>query len=812
MNKRADQAIDNNAARSRAAHWRETDPEAAREARKYGQPLPSRRFLMELFGDFASPLKASDLSRMLELDENERGGLQTRLGAMVRDGQLVRDRRGGYGLAERMNLVRGRISAHPNGFGFLLPEDGSDDLFLAPRQMRSLMHGDRVLARVAGIDHRGRREGALVEILERQHRTVVGRFFLDGELGWVRPDDKRLPQDVLVHEPDRATAAHGQMVVVELTAYPDKRQPAVGRIAEVLGDHMAPGMEIDVAIRAHELPVDWPADVLAEADGLPDSVPGSARTEAGRVDLTGVPLVTIDGADARDFDDAVYAEPTAGGWRLLVAIADVSAYVIPGNALDREARIRGNSVYFPGRVVPMLPEALSNGLCSLNPEVDRLCVACEMLIDRSGKVKRTRFLRGVMRSAARLTYDTVYDWLWQGKAGKKEHEAPYWDSLQALADVYRALASQRRRRGAIDFETVETRIVFGQGRKIERIVPVERNEAHRLIEECMIAANIAAARHLARQRMPLLYRVHAGPDADRLANVRTFLGALGLALGGGEQPEPLDYARLLEQVEGRPDAELIQTVLLRSLKQAVYLPDNNGHFGLALEAYAHFTSPIRRYPDLLVHRAIVHRLAGDGPDNFTYDHARLVDAGAHCSMTERRADEATRDAVAWLKCEYMLDKVGQEFDGLVSAVTSFGLFVELDGIHVEGLVHITALPGDYYRFDPAHHRLEGERSGRSFRLGSPLRVKVVAVNLDERKIDFELVEDALPAAGGKPSASPGGRRGRGRFKAAEKPVGKEKAKAKGKAKGKKDKNKGKGKRREKSKGKDRSKTPASRRR
>jgi ribonuclease R len=777
MTKRNAKDGDQEAARTRAANWRKNDPQAAAEARKYGQPLPSRHFLMELLADFARPLDADELAQMLGLDAAERGGLNTRLGAMVRDGQLLRDRRGGYGLAERMNLVRGRISAHPDGFGFLLPEDGSDDLFLAPRQMRSLMHGDRVLARVAGIDHRGRREGALVEVLERQHRSVVGRFFVDGELAWVRPDDKRLPQDVMVLEHDRAAASHGQMVVVELTSYPDKRQPAVGRIVEVLGDHMAPGMEIDVAIRAHELPIEWPVEVLAEADLLPDHVPAGAR--AGRVDLTGTPLVTIDGEDARDFDDAVYAEPAGDGWRLLVAIADVSAYVTPDSALDREARNRGNSVYFPERVLPMLPEALSNGLCSLNPEVDRLCVACELLIGHDGRVKRTKFLRGVMRSAARLTYDTVYGWLWQGQAGKQEHAAPYWDSLQALAEVYRALAAQRRRRGAIDFETVETRIVFGAGRKIERIVPIERNDAHKLIEECMIAANIAAARHLAHEKMPLLYRVHAGPDADRLANLRTFLGALGLALGGGEQPEPLDYARLLEQVTGRPDADLIQTVLLRSLKQAVYLPDNNGHFGLALTAYAHFTSPIRRYPDLLVHRAIAHRLAGGSAEDFPYDHARLVDAGAHCSMTERRADEATRDAVAWLKCEYMLDKVGQEFDGLVSSVTSFGLFVELEGIHVEGLVHITALPGDYYRFDPAHHRLDGERSGRTFRLGSPLRVKLVAVNLDERKIDFELVASAEA-----PATAPGGRRGSS--KATDKP----RAKGKGKTRGRRTRKKG----------------------
>lgn len=723
--------------------WRREDPEAKREASKYAHPIPSRRYLLDLLAAQERPLRGSELAALLGLEGEADESLHVRLRAMVRDGQLLRDRRGVYGLVSRMDLIRGRVSGHRDGFGFLIPEDGSDDLFLAPRQMRSLMHGDLVLARVAGIDHRGRREGALVEILERHHKQLVGRYMVENGIGFLRPDDRRIHHEVLIAKKARGGAKSGQMVIAEIRDYPDKRQPASAAIIQVLGDHMAPGMEIDVAIQTHELPVAWPEDALAEAEAFGTAIPDAGRE--GRVDLTGMPLVTIDGEDARDFDDAVFAQQTPNGWRVVVAIADVSAYVAPGSALDKEGLTRGNSVYFPERVIPMLPEALSNGLCSLNPHVDRFCVACEMLLTPDGEIRRSRFMRGVMRSAARLTYNEVYAMLWRDEASDKQRKGAYWASLQALKGAYEALAGQRRRRGAIDFETVETRIVFGADRKIERIVPVHRNDAHKLIEECMIAANVATARHLARQRMPLLYRVHGGPTADRLDNLRTFLGAIGLSLGGGDRPEASDYAMLLETITGRPDAELIQTVLLRSLKQAVYAPDNLGHFGLSLDAYAHFTSPIRRYPDLLVHRAIIHRLEGGSPAEFRYNHGHLQQIGESCSMTERRADEATRDAIAWLKCEYMLDKVGMEFDGLITAVTGFGLFIELSEIHVEGLVHVTALPGDYYHFDPAHHRLSGERTGRRFRLADPVRVRVVQVNLDERKIDFELAEPGAPA-------------------------------------------------------------------
>ncbi len=722
-----------------AGRRRSRDPHAKREATRYERPIASREYLMQLLEEQGMPLGMETIADLLGYSEEaELEALRRRLNAMERDGQLIRNRRQGYGLVDKLDLVRGRVVGHPDGFGFLVPEEGGDDLYLPPRQMRALFHDDRVVARVTGIDRRGRREGAVVEVLERNTQRVVGRFYLESGVSFVVPDNKRITQDIAIPPDLRGGARHGQIVTATIVEQPGKRSRPIGQVAEVLGDHMDPGMEIDIAIRSHELPLAWPAAVEHEVGRYGQDVPKAAKQ--GRTDLRDTPLVTIDGEDARDFDDAVYCERTPKGWRLLVAIADVSHYVQPGSALDEEAAARGTSVYFPERVIPMLPEVLSNGLCSINPEVDRLCMVCEIYISQEGKITRSRFMEGLMRSHARLTYDEVASILVDRDSKLRKRHTGLVSHLEELYRLYKVLQKLRKRRGAIDFDTTETRIVFGSERKIERIVPVERNDAHRIIEECMIAANVCAARFLTRHRMPTLYRVHEGPKADKVADLREFLGELGLSLQGGEKPAARHYAAVLDQIHERPDAHLIQTVLLRSLQQAQYSPENKGHFGLAHEQYLHFTSPIRRYPDLLVHRAIRHVLKGGKAGDFSYDRGYMHESGEHCSMTERRADEATRDAVDWLKCEYMLDRVGEMYNGIITSVTSFGIFVELQDIYVEGLVHVTALKNDYYHYDHAGHRLCGERTRTIYRLADKVRVKVMRVDLDERKIDFELIE------------------------------------------------------------------------
>jgi ribonuclease R len=731
--------------------WQQMDPFLAREQEKYGRASPSREFILQYLEEKGMPLTLEELCADWRMDDGwEVEALSRRLRAMERDGQLIRNRREGYGLVAKMNLVTGRVIGHPEGHGFLIPDEGGDSLFLSPRQMRKLLHGDRAVARVIGVDYRGRREGAVVEVLERNTETVVGRFCEERGAYFIIPDNKRISQDIMVPADGRGEARAGQIVIAELIEQPSAQSRPLGRVKEVLGEHMAPGMEIRIAIASHGIPVEWPEAVVEEAGRHGESVPEAAKQ--GRWDLRGTPLVTIDGITARDFDDAVYCERRGANWRLLVAIADVSWYVRPGTALDQEARKRGNSVYFPDRAIPMLPEALSNGLCSLNPDVDRLCMVCEMTFNAEGRIVRSRFAEAVMRSHARLTYDTVAAIVADRDPRIRAEYAKVAPHLDRLHELYQVLRVGREQRGAMDFDTQETVIEYGPDRKIERILPTERNDAHRLIEECMISANVAAARFLQRHKMPGLYRVHEGPAEDRLNKLRAFLGELGLGLSGGEKPSPLDYTRLLDRVRDRPDAHLIQTVMLRSLAQAIYNPGNVGHFGLALEAYAHFTSPIRRYPDLQVHRAIRHVLNGGKAADFPYNHTDLIGLGEHCSMTERRADEAVRDAVEWLKCEFMLDKVGQVFDGIVTGVTGFGLFVELRGVFVEGLVHVTSLRNDYYRFDPVGHRLHGERSGQVYRLGDSLRVRVTRADLDERKIDFEPIEMER-------SEKSGGRRG-----------------------------------------------------
>lgn len=716
------------------------DPFFKRESEKYADPIPSREFILKILEDFGRPMSRNQIINKLELDEeSKQDALGFRLRAMVRDGQIMQDRRGRYCLFNRINLQRGTIQAHPDGFGFFIPDDGTDDMILSAKEMRAVMHGDSVLAYQVGVDRRNRPEGKIHEVIEHANASVVGRFFSEHGVNFVVPDSKRLTQDISIPHGSEFEAKNGQMVLVELLAYPSKRAQAIGKVIHILGEHMAPGMEIQVAILAHGLPEKWPEDVLTEVAKISQQV--SPSQIKGRNDLRHLPFVTIDGEDAKDFDDAVYciAKPN-GGFQLYVAIADVSHYVGMNSALDKEAARRGNSVYFPGKVVPMLPEALSNGICSLNPQVDRLCMVVEMAITPAGKISRSRFYRAVIHSQARLTYTQVNQWLING--GTDEVHQALWPHLYALQAVYHLLLKTRKLRGAMDFDTTETRIEFDDNRKIQQIVPVIRNDAHRLIEECMLAANVATARFLARAKIPTLYRVHAAPEEDKIIALRKFLGEFGLQLGGGKKPTPKDFQMTLAGLGDRAEKHLIETVMLRSLKQAQYLESNDGHFGLAYSAYTHFTSPIRRYPDLLIHRAVGFVIDSNNlEDKFVYNEDDMNRLGKHCSSTERRADEATREVVAWLKCEYMQDKIGQVFTGKISAVTSFGIFVELNDIYVEGLIHVTSLKNDYYAFDAVKHRLVGERGGHTYRLGDKMTVLVARVDLDERKIDFELADE-----------------------------------------------------------------------
>lgn len=718
------------------------DPYLEREREKYDEPVPSREFLLEQLQQQRKPLARKDFAELFGLASEEAlEGLRRRLRAMERDGQVVRNRRGGYVVVDNEDLVRGRVRAGPEGTGVLRPDRPGDDVFLSPREMRSLLHGDRIVVRIVGLDDHGRPAGELVEVLERANAQVTGRYFEESGVGFLVPNNKRLHQDLIIPPDYRGEARNGQLVVAEVLSQPSHRRQPIGRVVEVFGEHIEAGSEIEVAARVHGIPVEWPAAVIRESERLGDAVPEDAK--AGRRDLRNLPLVTIDGADARDFDDAVYCEPTATGWKLLVAIADVAHYVRSASALDREASERGNSVYFPRNVVPMLPEALSNGLCSLNPKVDRLCMVCEMQIDREGRLKRSRFYEGVMNSAARLTYEDADAIHGKRDPSLRRQHRGLLKHIDNLFQVYRALRKERERRGAIDFNTTESVLEFDDRGQVRAIHPAQRLEAHRLIEECMVKANVATARFLRRHRIPALYRVHEPPAEERLENLRKFLAQIGLRLEGGNEPTPKDYARLMQRVRGRPDRHLIETVMLRSMMAAEYRPDNGGHFGLALDAYAHFTSPIRRYPDLVVHRAIKHILSGAGPEAFEYHEDYLVTLGEHCTMTDRRAEEATRDATMTLKCRYMSDQIGNEFNGVISGVTSFGLFVELDDLYVDGLIHITNLEQDFFHFDPIGHRLTGERTGKEYRLTDRIRVRVARVDIDERKLDFDPVAHPL---------------------------------------------------------------------
>jgi len=713
--------------------------------------IPSREQIIKDLESAGKPLKRRQIAQFYDLNEpEEREAIRRRLRAMVRDGQLIENRRGAYGLARNMDLVSGRVQAHADGFGFVIPDAGGEDLFLSSREMRRVLHRDKVLANVIGVDQRGRKEGTVVEILERANKQIVGRFIERGGVAMVEPDNARITQDVLVPLDQTLTARPGQIVVVEIDKQPEYRQPPIGHITEILGRSGAPGMAVEIAIRNFDLPVEFPTEVITQAQGFGDTVDtGNADVAHGRKDLRKQLLVTIDGADARDFDDAVFCQPNDKGWQLVVAIADVSAYVTPGSPLDDEALVRGTSVYFPNRVLPMLPEALSNGLCSLKPEVDRLAMVCDMQIGHDGKVKRSRFYRSLIYSHARLTYDQAWEMVSaEDKTANTDRQAmpKVANMLDDLYELFHALRKQRERRGAIDFNSTEVQFLFGPGGEIADIVPYTRNDAHKIIEECMISANVEAARFLEKNRVPALYRVHEPPPPQKLEKLEAFLRAQGLPIRWKDQPTPADLAAIVEQVAERPDRELIEAVLLRSMSMAVYIPENLGHFGLALDAYGHFTSPIRRYPDLQVHRAIGHILDRQ-PDKTSAQ--SMKDLGVQCSMLERRAEEASRDVDQRLKCGWLEQHIGDSFDAQVTGVTAFGLFVELRDSHVSGLLHVTALPNDYYHFDPVHHRLTGERGGKVFRLADSLTVEVLNVDMDERKIDFALVSEGKKTHVGK---------------------------------------------------------------
>jgi ribonuclease R len=757
---------------------------------------PTREEILEAVRAADAPLTPAELGERLGVGPRHAAALEQRVVALEREGLLLPNRKGVLLLASRLDLVPGRIVGHRDGYGFLIPDAGGPDLFLSPREMQKAMHGDRALVKRTGFDHRGKPEGAIVEVTDRGHRHLVGRLLLERGVTVVVPEDQRIKHDILIAPGDASNAQPGQVVTVEIVQPPNGHTPPMGRVVEVLGGIDDPGMEIEIAVRKFDVPHQFSEIALALAQRMPSQV--RATDLRRRIDLRDVPLVTIDGEDARDFDDAVYCEPIAGsgrrpgGWRLLVAIADVGHYVAHGDALDEEAMRRSTSVYFPRRVIPMLPEKLSNGLCSLNPGVDRLVLVADMVVSARGQVKAYQFYEAVMHSAARLTYDEVWAVLSGRDPAAARSRAPLVPQLQNLYDLYRMLQKARGVRGAMEFETVETKIVCDAAGRIERIVPSVRNDAHKLIEECMLAANTCAADFVSRSRHPALYRIHEGPTPERLALLREFLQGVGLSLGGGEDPTPADYAAIAAQIAPRPDAGLLQTMLLRSMQQAIYSPHNVGHFGLSYASYAHFTSPIRRYPDLLTHRVIKALLRGEryAPPSPSPEMQPVAPAsrgrraapsapsakvaaqvqdraaartrmspgqreqldlwetlGVLCSANERRADDASRDVEAWLKCQYMRERVGEQFRGRVTGVAPFGLFVTLNDLFVEGLVHVSELGSEYFQYIEAAHELRGERTGRRWRLTDEIDVQVSRVDLEARRIEFRMVRLDLPRPG-----------------------------------------------------------------
>ncbi|MFP3019116.1 MAG: ribonuclease R [Arsenophonus sp.] len=724
----------------------EKDLYKVKEVKKYHSPIASREYILEILSKYITPISRQEIAKILKLIKKEDlEALNRRLRAMERDGQLVFTQRQCYALPERFNLFKGIVIGHRDGFGFLRVEGQKDDFYLSSEEMKKAIHGDVVLVQSLRKDRRGRIEVCIVRVLIPRNKYIIGRYFLKSDIGYVVPDDNRLYFIILIPKEKVKDAKIGNVVVVEMITRPSHHTKAVGNIVEVLGESMSANMAVEITLRTYEIPYNWPPQVEKQVSNLSEQIPASAKK--GRIDLCHLPLVTIDGEDASDFDDAVYCiQKKDGNWYLFVAIADVSYYVRPETALDNEAVSRGNSVYFPSRVIPMLPEILSNGLCSLNPKVNRLCLVCEMKLSDQGEIISSKFYEGVMCSHARLTYNKVWKIL-QGDEKLCQRYKNIVPNLQQLHRLYKVLDGARIKRGAISFESKEIKFILNEENRIKRIERVERNDAHKLIEECMILANIAAARFVEQNKEPSLYRVHDNPKEESIVNLRTVFNEFGLILPGGMNPKSVDYAKVMDEVSERPDHELLQIMILRSMKQAIYDNENRGHFGLSLKSYAHFTSPIRRYADLSLHRSIKYLLSGQNRKNkhrltinggLHSDSNQIFQLGEHCSMTERRADEAIRDVSDWLKCDFMQDQIGNVFTGIIISVTAFGFFVRLKDLFIDGLVHVSSLNNDYYRYDNVRQRLIGESSGIIYRLGDEIKIKVESVHMDDRKIDFVL--------------------------------------------------------------------------
>ncbi len=713
---------------------RNSDPFLNREKENYQNPIPSRELILEVMNDHGVPIPKKELIKKLEITKDEYPFFEKRIGAMARQGQILINRKDILCISKKLNLIPGKIMGHPDGFGFLIPEDtSSQDVFISPKEMSKVFHNDEVMVQVTGLDKKGRQEGVIVEVLSRGNSMIVGRVIQNHGVTIVRAEDKRISQDILVPYHQDMNAQPGQVVEVEMTTQPDFRTKPMGQITKIIGNYSDSGIEIEIALRKHHLPYEFSKDAIKESESFKDEILISDHKD--HADLTKLDFVTIDGETAKDFDDAVFAEKAESNMRLFVAIADVSSYVSINSQLDKEALSRGNSVYFPRRVIPMLPEKLSNGLCSLNPQVNRLTMVCEMVIDNEGLVSEFKFYPAIIFSKARLTYTIAHKILYENDDDLTKKYSHVLTNLKSLKKVYDLLSKQREKRSAIEFDSVETAINFNEDGKIDSIQPVHRNEAHKIIEECMLAANVSAAKFLLKENSPAIYRNHESPKEEKLELLKNYIAEFGLKLGGGQKPSAKDYSALLQSIRSRPESQMLQTMILRSMQQAVYETKNKGHFGLAYDTYTHFTSPIRRYPDLIVHRAIKEKLKRN--------ELRVKDLDGiakQCSTTERRADEASRDVEDWLKCYFMKDRLGDVFSGTISSVTGFGVFVSLDEIYIEGLIHVTDLGNDYYVFNKSKHALIGERSGKSFGMGDRVKIKVAKIDMELSRIDLILID------------------------------------------------------------------------